>query len=272
MTPSPCIRLIAGALLLLAPTAAAAQDLWPEPRRERTIDLEWVRPSLENTDLAFHAGFWHLTAGIPVDSAARLIVVLPYTVAAFDGGADEGESALGNIYAGAEIGRPAATVTGQLGVYLPTASEDASDPAILGLLGDFDRAEAYLPNVTALRGGMQYRQTDPGGILYGFRFGGSGLIPSGGGGGSAELLLDYGLIFGVETARVRLAGTIDGRLGATAGAGVSLGDRSIHQAGFEAVLLGGRVEPRLILRVPMDEALDGVGPMVGVGLLARLGG
>jgi hypothetical protein len=271
MTPSPCLRLIAGALLLLAPTAAAAQDLWPEPRREPTVDLEWVRPRLDNTDLAALAGFWRLTVGIPVDSAARFIVVLPFTVAALDGGSGGDESAIGNVYAGAEVGRPGSPVTGQLGAYLPTAAEDAGDPAILGLLGDFDRAEAYLPNLAALRVGMQYRQVDPGGILYGFRFGGSGLFPSGGG-GSAELLLNYGLIFGVEAARVRLAATLDGRFSATAGAGVSLGDRSVHQAGFEAVVLGWRMEPRLIVRVPMDESLDGVGPMVGIGLMMRVGG
>lgn len=258
--------------LLLLPPAAAAQDLWPEPRREPTADLEWVRPRIEGADLGTFAGFWRLTAAVPVDEKARLVVVVPYTVAEVEGSiAQDATTALGNIYVGAEIGSPGATLTGYLGAYLPTAAEDAGDPAVLGVLGDFDRLEAYLPNALAMRGGMQYRRTDPGGVLYGFRFGGSGIAPTGGGGGSAELIIDYGLIFGVETARLRLAATIDGRFGATAGTGIPLEDLTVHQAGFEVVLLGWRVEPRLIVRVPMDEQLDGVGPMVGLGMTARLG-
>ena len=251
---------------------AAAQDLWPEPRREATVDVEWVRPRIEGTDLGTFTGLYRLTVAVPVDERARVVVVVPYTVAEIESSfAEDEDAALGNVYIGAEIGPPGGTLTGQLGAYLPTAAEDAGDPAVLGFLGDFDRLEAYLPNSLSMRGGIQYRRTDPGGALYGFRFGGSGIAPTGGRGGSAELIIDYGLIFGVETARLRLAATVDGRFGATAGAGIPLGDLTVHQAGFEAVLLGWRVEPRLIVRVPMDEQLDGVGPMVGLGMMARLG-
>ena len=52
---------------------------------------------------------------------------------------------------------------------------------------------------------------------------------------------------------------------------MALGDRTVHQAGAEVALLGWRVEPRLVVRVPVDEQLDGVGPMVGLGMTARLG-
>jgi hypothetical protein len=256
--------------LLQAPVAA--QDLWPEPRREATVDFEWVRPRIDGTDLGTFAGLYRLSVAVPVDAKARAVVVVPYTVADIESPfAEDENAALGNIYVGAEIGPPGGTLTGQLGAYLPTTPDDAYDPAILGFLGDFDRLEAYLPNSLSMRAGIQYRRTDPGGILYGFRFGGSGIAPTGGGGGSAELIIDYGLIFGVQTEWLRLAATVDGRFGATAGAGIPLGDLTVHQAGFEAVLLGWRVEPRLIVRVPMDEQLDGVGPMVGVGLTARLG-
>lgn len=266
---STSLVFLATALLQLP---AAAQDLWPEPRREATVDFEWVRPRIDGADLGTFAGLYRLTVAVPVDERARVVVVVPYTVADIESPfAQDDDAALGNIYVGAEIGPPGGTLTGQLGAYLPTAADDAYDPAILGFLGDFDRLEAYLPNALAMRGGVQYRRTDPGGILYGFRFGGSGIAPTGGSGGSAELIIDYGLIFGVETARLRLAATVDGRFGATAGAGIPLGDLTVHQAGFEAVLLGWRVEPRLVVRVPMDEQLDGVGPMVGVGLTARLG-
>jgi len=264
-----CVAVLASALLQVP---AAAQDLWPEPRREATVDFEWVRPRIEGTDLGTLAGLYRLSVAVPVDAKARLVVVVPYTVADIESPFAEAEdAALGNIYVGAEIGPPGGTLTGQLGAYLPTAAEDAGDPAALGFLGDFDRLEAYLPNTLAMRGGVQYRRTDPGGVLYGFRFGGSGIAPTGGGGRSAELIIDYGLIFGVQTGWLRLAATVDGRFGATAGASIPLGDLTVHQAGLEAVLLGWRVEPRLIVRVPMDEQLDGVGPMMGLGMTARLG-
>jgi hypothetical protein len=254
------------------PIPAAAQDLWPEPRREATVDFEWVRPRIDGTDLGTFAGLYRLSVAVPVDQRARVVVVVPYTVADIESSfAPDEDAALGNIYVGAEIGPPGGTITGQLGAYLPTTPDAGGDPAILGFLGDFDRIEAYLPNTLSMRAGIQYRRTDPGGILYGFRFGGSGIAPTGGGGGSAELIIDYGLIFGVGTPRVRLSGTLDGRLFATTGGSVGLADRTVHQAGVEVVLLGWRVEPRLIVRIPMDEQLDGVGPMVGVGMTARLG-
>ncbi len=265
-------RLGLAATLLLVPAAVAAQDLWPEPRREATVDLEWVRPRVEGTDLGAFAGFYRLSAAVPVDEKARVVVVVPYTVADVESSFAQGDdAALGNIYLGAEIGAPGDELTVQLGAYLPTAPDAGGDPAFLGLLGDFDRLEAYLPNTLAMRGGIQYRQRDPGGVVYGFRAGASGIVPTGGGGGSAELLLDYGLVFGVETARLRLAGTLDGRLFATTGGAVALADRTVHQAGVEVVLLGWRVEPRLVVRVPMDQQLDGVGPMAGAGLTMRLG-
>lgn len=251
---------------------AAAQDLWPEPRREATVDVEWVRPRIEGTDLGAFAGLYRLTVAVPAGQKARAVVVVPYTVAdiASPFAGDE-NTALGNIYVGAEIGPPGGTLTGQLGAYLPTTPDDAYGPAILGFGGDFDRLEAYLPNTLSMRGGLQYRRTDPGGVLYGFRFGGSGIAPTGGSGGSAELIIDYGLIFGVETARLRLSGTLDGRFFATTGGNVALADRTVHQAGAEVVLLGWRVQPRLMVRLPIDDMLEDVGPMVGVGLTARLG-
>lgn len=264
-----CVAILATAF---PRSPAAAQDLWPEPRREPTVDFEWVRPRVDGADLTALAGFWRLTAAIPVDDKARVVVVLPYTVAESDAAFAQGEtSAIGNIYLGAEIGSPGSPLTGHLGAYLPTAAEAGGDPAVLGFLGDFDRLEAYLPNSLAMRGGLQYRQRDPGGIVYGFRFGGSGIAPTGGGGGSAELLLDYGLIFGVEQERLRITGTLDGRLFATVGGQANLGDRTVNQAGVELVLLGWRVEPRVVVRVPMDEQLDGVGPMFGLGATLRLG-
>ncbi|HJS46443.1 MAG TPA: hypothetical protein VJ773_00515 [Gemmatimonadales bacterium] len=263
-------RSFVGALVFLAPGVATAQDLWPDPRRDLTLDLEWVRPRIDGADFGAVAGLWRLSAGIPLDPKARLVVVVPYTVTGLDVSFGEDQSALGNVYVGGEIGAPGATLAGHLGVYLPTAPGDAVDPALVGLLTDFDRFEAYLPDVIAVRGGLHYRQADPGGVRYGFRVGASGIAPTGGGGGS-ELLVDYGFLFGIEQDRVRILGTLDGRLFATAGGGLGFAERTVHQAGVELTLLGGRVEPRLILRVPMDELLEDAGPMVGLGATVRVG-
>lgn len=258
------------AVLLLAPGAVTAQDLWPEPRRDLTLDLEWVRPRVDGADFGAAAGLWRISAAVPLDPKSRLVVVVPYTVTDLDASFGGDQSALGNVYVGGEIGAPEATLTGHLGVYLPTSPGDAAEPALVGLLTDFDRFEAYLPDAIAVRGGLQYRQADPGGVRYGFRAGASGIAPTGGGGGS-ELLVDYGLLFGIEQDRVRILGTLDGRLFATAGGGLGFAERTVHQAGVELTLLGGRVEPRLILRVPMDELLEDAGPMVGLGATVRVG-
>ena len=64
---------------------------------------------------------------------------------------------------------------------------------------------------------------------------------------------------------------VDGRLFATAGGGLGFAERTVHQAGVELALLGGRVEPRLMLRVPLDELLEDAGPMVGLGATVRTG-
>lgn len=264
LLPTPILLLT----LLLAVGPAAAQELWPVPSSRATLLLEWQRPSVSGADLSTLSGMLRAGITVPIGATTRFVAVLPYTRASFEEFESDHSTAFGNPYLGVETGAVGAPVTAQLGVYLPLASEDAFDPAALGLIGDFDHAEAYIPHLITPRGGVQYRNLAPGGFVWGVRGGLAGWVPTEG--GDAELVGDYGLMAGLERAPVRLTASFSGRIVATAEE-ADLGEKTFHQLAFEATYLGSGAEPYLLIRVPLDDGLsESLEHTVGLGVRIRL--
>ena len=254
--------------LLMVRIPAAAQELWPVPSDRATLLLEWQRPSISGADLSTFSGMLRAGVTVPISPTTRFVAVLPYTSASFEEFESDNSTAFGNPYVGVETGAVGAPVTAQLGVYLPLASEDAFEPAALGFIGDFDHAEAYLPNVLTPRGGVQYRKLAPSGFVWGVRGGLAGWVPTEG--GDAELVGDYGFMAGVDRAPVRLTASFSGRIIATAEE-ADLGEKTFHQLAFEATYLGQGAEPYLFIRVPLDDGLsESFEHTLGLGVRIRL--
>ena len=258
-------------LLTLSPVSgpAAAQELWPVPSSRATLLLEWQRPSISGADLSTLSGMLRAGVTVPIGTTTRFVAVLPYTRASFDEFENDHSTAFGNPYVGVETGAVGGSFTAQLGVYLPLASEDAFDPAALGSIGDFDRAEAYIPNLITPRADAQYREVRESGFVWGVRGGLAAWVPSEGG-GDAELVGSYGLLAGIEQAPVRLTASFSGRLIATAEE-ADLGERTFHQLAFEAAYLGPGAEPYLSIRLPLDDGVsESFDHTIGLGVRIRL--
>ncbi|MGH7585999.1 MAG: hypothetical protein ACREMH_07110 [Gemmatimonadales bacterium] len=262
--------LVPAAVLTIFPASgpALAQELWPVPSRRTTLLFEWQRPSVSGADLSTLSGMLRAGITVPIGATTRFVVVLPFTRASFEEFESDHTTAFGNPYVGVESGVVGGSFTAQLGVYLPLASEDALEPAALGLIGDFDRAEAYIPNLLTPRADVQYRRLEPGGFLWGVRGGLAAWVPTEG--GDVELVGAYGLLAGLEKAPMRLTASLNGRLVVTAEE-ADLGERTFHQLGFEAAYLGASVEPYLMIRLPLDDGLgEALDLTAGIGARIRL--
>jgi hypothetical protein len=255
-------------ILLAAAEPVAAQELWPVPSNRTTLLLEWQRPSVNGADMATLSGFFRVGLVAPIGATTRVVAVLPYTRATFEEFEADHSSAFGNPYLGVETGAVGAPLTAQLGVYLPLASEEAFEPAALGIIGDIDHAEAYLPQVLTPRADLQYRQVQPSGFLWGLRGGLAAWVPTEG--GSGELVGSYGLLAGLEKAPMRLTASLNGRAILTAEE-ADLGEKTFHQLGFEAAYLGPSVEPYFLIRLPLDDGLsEALELTAGIGARIRL--
>lgn len=262
---------LAGATLLVAAGLTAgtlsAQSLWTNPGAGASLQLEILRPDFRPEELAFGgatgAGF--VTAHVPLAGAWTLVADLPFSRAAWDAPDGAGSSTLvGNPYVGVEW-QSAGRLTAGLGVRAPVGDRDDADklgPILVGISGELERMEAFLPETLGLYAAAAYRAPLSGPLSLRLR-GGTAFLT--GDGGSDDLLLGY-------TGQLRYAsGALDARGGLTGRANVTTDDEDADRTSHQVVLAAdygiGPVRPGLQLRLPLDgDVRDVTGFTVGIGL------
>ena len=241
------------------PAAAAAQSPWVERPAEPAITLEAIKARPDGGGLTFPSSAWFLSGSVPVAEAATFVVELPLAYGALDGGrfgGGESDFSIGDPYLGAILGAPGSDLTGELGVRVPLASEDNLGSAV-GILSDpVDRMEAFLPKVVSFSGTLNYGHTTPEGFAVGLRLGPRvWLRTESDFQDTAELFAVYGLQAGYRGERGRLMVGLDGRAIITE-SDLSLGERTLHELAVGGALRLGRVEPGLVVRLPLDQDLS----------------
>jgi len=143
------------------------------------------------------------------------------------------------------------------GVRIPLASDNssASSAQFAGVLGDFDRAEAYVPKLVSV-GLMFTGQTRTSeGIVTRGSFGFSVLQPTGSASGTTNAYLNYGGYLGLKVPLLQMLAGVTGRFVLT-GSATDLSDRVVNQLSISASLMRGTWHPTVYVRLPLSSNLS----------------
>jgi hypothetical protein len=235
----------------------SAQSIWLDRRHDQTVGLEVLIPDFKTEDGGGVSG-WALFLSLraPLSDQLRFAGELPFVHANLESGSfffrSGSQNSFGNPYLGLEIGRQGSPVFGEIGVRAPLASEDNFGAALVGVITDFDRLEAFLPNVVSISGMLNFHQIGETGFALRLRGGPSLDINTEG--EDTELLIGYSAQAGYETEAVSILGGVTGRVNMTE-ENADFGERSVHQIGFNASLGLGKARPGVHFRLPLDDDL-----------------
>lgn len=236
-------------------------------RTSNSVNIQWLRPTIPggNDELSFGTSRSSITGRFEVGTNNSVIIEVPFAylgVKSFD----ESEIALGNIYLGSEFVFDNEKVFAELGVALPTGSENPA--TAIGLIADFDRPQTFAIDATALKVRLNYAQLQEVGFIYRLRLGPDYFIFSDEFRDGSELLLNYAIQMGFRSQNLYgLAGvsafTILSESELTGAA------RSQYTFSAMLTLSASRVKPGVIFKVPLDNDFEGLVDNV-LGLFVNL--
>ena len=268
----------AGALALafvLGGSRLPAQQYWPDRGEGTVVRADFLKPFFKEEGYQFLTGTVFLSGSGPIGKSLRIEADIPLVRAGVSvpGLSEESSLRLGNPYVGLRIHRAGRPVSGYLGVRLPLTSEPTSFGDNLtidiGALSDFDRFEAFLPNVFTVRTGVELRSVSSAGFLVGAKLGPSLLVSTEGGGDDAELFADYGVQGGYEGRAVRATIGLTGRLLVSEGG--SFSQRTEHVVTGAVELRRGPVRPSVLIRLPLEKSVrEMTSVTIGFGLAVVL--
>ena len=252
---------------LLCPDSAAAQSVWLDVRGDATAGFEALRPILASTQGV------SLTSGVLVLSARRLlrdgVVVeaeVPFARFAGDGAAPA-DHEFGNPYLGVEVLLRGTPLFLEVGARPPIVS--SGNAAVIGLLSDLDRWEAFVDDLVPVGALANYEFRNASGSYARLRAGPVAWI--GVGDRDTEVIGRFGVYAGIDR------GTFDVGVGLS-GFGVlteggSLGERTRWQATISGATAAGPVRPGVDVRFPVDRDLQNLlDAVIGVRLSIPFGG
>jgi hypothetical protein len=225
-----------------------------------TIEVEYLHPFLKDNSYLSSADIVTLSSRIRAGSAAALVFELPWvsgalsvdeSLASFFGQSTR-ESQIGNPYLGLEMGSMSSIFFGEVGVRIPLMSEHAAASAIAGINGDFDRFEAYSPQIFQIGGALNLKPALGAGFHCRLRLGPSFDFSTRSGGGS-ETLINYGVLLSYESEKVDAGAGVVGRASTT-----SSSNQSVEQLEGSLRFHIDHVHPAVQLRAPLDVDLQTV--------------
>jgi len=265
------VRWIAALLLLAAASRpASAQSLLLTQENIDYAAVEFLKYDFHGDA---NSGFFTMTAfatlRYKVQPALALVVEVPY--ARYDPKSyGDPESTVGDLYLGLEQRSGRDGPSFEFGVRLPTTSEDKVDAAVLGILSDVNRWEAFLPKTFAVVPGVNYRYLGPNDVGIRVRAAASMDVPTGDNNGDTEIYGLYAIQFVYMGAGAEGSVGLSGRIWVTEG-DLDIGQRTVHQLDAAVNLAGMKVRPGAHLRIPLDEDFgDLIDATFGVQLMVVL--
>ncbi|HXF49638.1 MAG TPA: hypothetical protein VNL73_09490 [Verrucomicrobiae bacterium] len=279
-------------LFLFLTPGAFPQSPWLDQTADRAIFLEIQKPNFTDEYLGggfltpplkttFSTATFFLSGRFRLGRLLTLKAELPFTNAGLkdytfidffgDTVSVEGysENQLGNPQIGVEIAPPGSRFAADFAVRFPIVDDEHLLASEFAFFTDYDRFEAFFPDVMTFTAGANYRYTGPTGLLINLRAGPAFMVVTEGG-GDAQLFGDYGAQVGFRSGRVTLLGGFTGRALITEG-DLSFNERTIQQLGLSGSYAFGNFIPGLLFRVPMDDDLGDILDFVfGVSVGYRL--
>ena len=273
-------RVTVTALLVLASGAGTlvAQEMWLGPKGGATVAVEALQINFTRAGMqelasvgvtqSFGSGALFFTTRLPVWSGTALVLELPAANGSFtaDNGFGNHESisdfAIGNPYVGVEGGRHGSSVFGEFGVRVPLMSESKPAAALVGLSGDIDRLDAFLPDIATVSAYLNFRAGESEGLQFRVRAGPMMWI------GTKSGALDHPEAYGLYAFQAGWVSRLVEVFGGFTGRAIlteSVDNRFTDQVVLAAHLNLGRVEPGVSLRLPLDSGRkDLIGSTVGL--------
>jgi hypothetical protein len=153
------------AIAVMSPAGAQAQD-----EKGGSIGIEWMKPSVDDTNLLNSAFFFGYTRKMGTDYT--LSVGLPLAI--FDPDTDlvDGETVIGNPRIGITKST-GGSLSYSLGLSIPVADEDKGFALGTGILADPFRQGAFAPDTWTVDGMVSYTKPSEGGVSF---FAGAGPV------------------------------------------------------------------------------------------------
>jgi hypothetical protein len=243
--------------LLCCASTLFAQSAWTMRSDNPTIEVEYLHPMLKENPYLSSADVVTFSTRVKSGRLTAFIFELPwvsgtatqnYVSSIFPGQATSG-STIGNPYIGVEFGSNDTYFFGEFGIRIPLMPNEYA-PASAGLTADFDRFEAYTPNVIQVAAALNLNPPLGAGFSCRLRCGPSLDFSSKTGGGSEDLI-NYAAILSYETQSVEAGAGILGRASITG----SSTNRSLAQIEGLLRLHIDHIHPAFQLRTPLDNGL-----------------
>lgn len=249
--------LAAASLAALFPGSSPAQSIWLDRSHDKTAAVEFYIPNFTDEGISTSTWIGFLSVRMPLSDQLRFAGEMPFAHSSFESSLffpGESQNTIGNPYLGLEIGRQGSPFFAEIGARAPLASEGNSGAALAGIITDFDRFEAFMPNTVPITGMLNYYHKDPSGFALRLRGGPSLLLyTDGDSDNTSDWFLGYSAQAGYETQRASVMAGVTGR--ANMSGDGDFGERSLHQFGANASMGFGRIRPGLHFRFPLDDDL-----------------
>ena len=249
------------AIAIMSPAGAQAQD-----EKGGSIGVEWLKPSLDDTNFLNSAFFFGYTRKMGTDYT--LSFGLPLAIFDPDSDLVDGETAIGNPRIGITRSTGGA-LSYSLGRSVPVAPDDKPFALLTGMLAEPLRQGAFLVDTWTLDGMVSYTKTSEGGISF---FAGAGptiTFPTNDG-PDTEIFVNFYAAGMHSMDQFQFGAGITGFYWGTADDGESWitgEDTFVFQAVVGGTYNMGSVNPGLWVAIPLSEDYkDSVSTVIGVSI------
>lgn len=261
----------------LNPLSAQTLNLQTIPSDKMQFGFSFNKEFLSNnsTSMSTLSGVYQLNFNIPLTSKLNIIGDIPYVTINYEinlgffGVPTFSENGFGNVFIGLQS-NPGLIENKSIftfGIYLPTASEEAS---IDGLNADAYFFPKYIPNFLSVYFNYAYHKINIEGLNYGIEIGPDFLLPTNGGNSNTEFLIHYGLIGGYQINKLLLNLEFLG-YGILSERVENFDDRFINMVNIGAQWKENTVIPRIFYKIYLKDTIrDYVNGVLGIGVAVSI--
>lgn len=232
---------------------ALTQSIWHLRSDGPMVRIEYLRPGIRSffsgSDLS--ANLFTLSGRVPVTQNIVLLAELPYTSETVSSQFGSSTlSGLGNVFLGLEVRFTGIPVFGEFGFRPSTRNEVTGFGSYYG---DFERAEAYLKELTTFHFAVNFISSEDRGLAYRVRVGPTIWSPKT---GKSTTFIDYGAKVGYDNGAVSVFAGLTGRWNTEATSGKS----ALNHVGFDVGYRIDRFRPAFFFRLPLDKEISDLSP------------
>jgi len=255
-------------MTLICCQTSQAQSAWMNHEKP-SISLEIMKPSFDFGDnLTFATSVINGSTRLPISDKVAFVGQIPFAHYGISvSGFHDQKNAVGNPYFGVELAHPGSESFTEFGIRLPLTPDNRPAASFIGIFGDIDREDAFLPDLMSVTATFNSYKKRESGFVTSLRGGPVMWINTGDSGtDDIEVLLRYSGHLGFENESFGMGLGFSGVMILTEN-DLSFAERTIHQIDFGANVKLDRFKPGAFLRIPVDADLENlIDYVLGVNL------